>query len=63
MRDLDGGGLTEMFPDPHNIFLEGLQPSGPIEEGIGQFCYCAAAFWSHYGPFPLGLRIGIRFRT
>jgi len=37
MRDVDGGGLTEVFPAPHDIFLEGLQPSGPIEEGIGQF--------------------------
>jgi hypothetical protein len=38
MRDLDGGGLTEAFPAPQNMFWRDLRPqsSGPIEEGIGQ---------------------------
>ena len=28
---------TEVLPTLQNIFLEGLQPSGPIPEGIGKF--------------------------
>ena len=29
--------MTEVLPILQNIFLEGLQPSGPVQEGIGQF--------------------------
>jgi F-box-like len=31
------GGTTEVLPSLQNIFLEGLKPSGPIQEAIGQF--------------------------
>ena len=29
--------MTEVLPILQNIFVEGLQPSGPVQEGIGQF--------------------------
>jgi hypothetical protein len=29
--------MTEVLPILQNIFLEELQPSGPVQEGIGQF--------------------------
>ena len=29
--------LQEVLPTLQNIFLEGLQPSGPVQEGIGKF--------------------------
>jgi hypothetical protein len=32
-----GGRATEVLPTVQNIFLEGLEPSGPIQEGIGKF--------------------------
>jgi hypothetical protein len=37
LQDLVGTGATEVLPTVHNIFLEGLQPSGPIQEAIGKF--------------------------
>jgi hypothetical protein len=37
LRDLVGGRTTEVLPALQNIFLEELEPSGPIQEGIGQF--------------------------
>ena len=37
LREPIGGGATEVLPTLQNIFLEGLQPSGPVQEGIGQF--------------------------
>jgi hypothetical protein len=30
-------GITEVLPNLQNIFVEGLQPSGPIRQMIGQF--------------------------
>jgi hypothetical protein len=32
-----GGRTIEVFPALQNIFLERLQPLGPVQEGIGQF--------------------------
>jgi hypothetical protein len=37
LNELVGGRATEMLPALQNMFLEGLQPSGPVQEGIGQF--------------------------
>jgi hypothetical protein len=37
LQELVGGRTTEVLPTLENIFLEGIQPSGPIQEGIGQF--------------------------
>ena len=35
--ELVGGGATEVLPILQNIFLEELQSSGPVQEGIQQF--------------------------
>jgi hypothetical protein len=32
-----GGRITEVLPSLRNIFVEGLKPSGPFQENIGQF--------------------------
>ena len=37
LQELIGGRTTGVLPALQNIFLEGLQQSGPIREGIGQF--------------------------
>jgi hypothetical protein len=37
LQELVGGRATEVLSTLQNIFLEGLEPSGPIREGIGQF--------------------------
>ena len=37
LKELVGGRTTEVLPALRNIYLEGLQSSGPIQEGIGQF--------------------------
>ena len=37
LQVLIGGRTTEVLPALQNIFLEGLEPSGPIQEGIEQF--------------------------
>jgi hypothetical protein len=37
LQDLVGGRSTEAFPTLENIFVEELQPSGPVQEGIGKF--------------------------
>ena len=38
LKELVGGGMTEVLPTLQNIFLEGLQTSGPVvQEGIRQF--------------------------
>ena len=31
------GVVTDMLPSLQNIFLEGLRPTGPVHEAIGQF--------------------------
>ena len=37
LQELAQGRMTEVLPTLQNLFLEGLQPSGPVHEGIGQF--------------------------
>ena len=37
LQELVGGGITEVLPNLQNIFVEGLEPSGPFQENIGQF--------------------------
>ena len=37
LQELVWGGTTDVFPTLQNIFLEGLQSRGPVQEGIKQF--------------------------
>jgi hypothetical protein len=37
LQELVGGRATEALPTLEKIFLEGLPPSGPVQEGIGKF--------------------------
>jgi hypothetical protein len=37
LQELVGGRITEVLPSLQNIFVEGLEPSGPFQENIGQF--------------------------
>jgi F-box-like len=37
LQELVGGGTSEVFPTLENIFVEELQESGPVHEGIGKF--------------------------
>lgn len=37
LQELVESGTTEVLPSLQNIFLEELQPSGPVQEGIQQF--------------------------
>jgi hypothetical protein len=37
LQKLVGDRATDMLPSLENIFLEELEPSGPIQEGIGKF--------------------------
>jgi len=37
LQELTGGRMTEVLPTLQNLFLEGFQPSEPVQEGIGQF--------------------------
>jgi hypothetical protein len=37
LQELDGGRITEVLPSLRNIFVKGLEPSGPFQEKIGQF--------------------------
>ena len=37
LQELVGGRTTGVLPALQNISLKGLQPSGPVQEGIGQF--------------------------
>ena len=37
LQELVGGRSTEVLPTLQNIFLEEVQSSGPIQEGIGRF--------------------------
>jgi hypothetical protein len=36
-EDFDEDSITELWPSLQNIFVQGLQSSGHIEEGIRQF--------------------------
>lgn len=37
LQETVGGRTTEVLTALQNIFLEGLEPSGPVQEGIRQF--------------------------
>jgi hypothetical protein len=37
LQELVGGRTTEVLPSLQNIFLEELEASGPVQEGIGEF--------------------------
>ena len=37
LQELVGGRITEVLPSLQNIFVEGLEPSGPFQENIGRF--------------------------
>ena len=37
LQGLDGDRITEVLPNLRNIFVKGLEPSGPFQEKIGQF--------------------------
>jgi hypothetical protein len=37
LRELAEGGMTEVLPALQNLFLEGLESLGPVQEGIGKF--------------------------
>jgi hypothetical protein len=37
LRELAGEIVTEALPALQNLFIEGLEPSGPIQEALGQF--------------------------
>ena len=37
LQELVGGRITEVLPNLQNIFVQGLEPSEPFQENIGQF--------------------------
>jgi hypothetical protein len=37
LKELDGIRATEVLPTLQNVFLEKLEPSGPVQEGFQQF--------------------------
>ena len=37
LQELTDGSTTEVLPNLQNIFLEGLESSGPVQEGIAKF--------------------------
>jgi hypothetical protein len=37
LKELVEGSITEVLPSLQNIFVNGLEPSGPFQENIGQF--------------------------
>ena len=37
LQELVGDRITEVLPNLQNIFVQGLEPSGPLQENIGQF--------------------------
>jgi hypothetical protein len=37
LQEFVGGRITELLPSLQNIFVEGLEPSGPFQENIGEF--------------------------
>jgi hypothetical protein len=37
LRELAGARITDVLPSLQNVFMEGLEPSGPLQENIGRF--------------------------
>jgi len=57
LRELVRGRTTDMLHTLRNIFVEGLQPSGPVQErDQAAVCCGAAVLWSPYSRFLLGQR-------
>ena len=65
LQELVGGRITEVLPSLQNIFIEGLEPSGPFQENIGRFVATrrlsghpiAISDWVKHPP-PVSLRAG-----
>jgi hypothetical protein len=47
LQDLVGGRTTVVFPTLQNIFLEGLEESGLVQDGIGKFVAARQVTTSH----------------
>jgi hypothetical protein len=47
LQELVEGRTTELLPTLENIFLEGLESSGHVPKGIGQFVAARQVFSSH----------------
>ena len=47
LQELVGGRTTDVLPTLQNIFLEGLEPSGPVQKGIEQFVATRQVATSH----------------
>ena len=47
LQDLVGGGTTVVFPTLQNIFLEELEESGLVQDGIGKFVAARQVTTSH----------------
>jgi hypothetical protein len=47
LQQLTEGRTMEVLPTVHNIFLEGLESSGPVPEGIQSFV-AARQIFNHY---------------
>jgi hypothetical protein len=37
LQELVGARITDVLPNLQNVFVEGLEPSGPLQENIGRF--------------------------
>ena len=44
LQELDGGRVIEVLPRLEEIFIEGLEPSGPFQERIGRFVVARQLF-------------------
>ena len=60
LQELVGSRTTEVLPTLQNVFLEGLEPSGPVKEGIRQFA-SNRRFIGY--PITVSLRDGTFIRT
>ena len=52
LQKLKGGRIIEVLPSLKEIFIEGLEPSGPFQERIGQFI---AAQWLSNHPIAISI--------
>ena len=67
LQELAGGRIAEVLPSLQNIFVEGLEPSGPFQENIGRFVAArqlsshpiAISDWVEYPP-PVSHRTGLQ---
>jgi hypothetical protein len=47
LQELIGSRITEVLPSLRNIFVLGLEPSGPLQENLGQFVIARRLFGHH----------------